>query len=289
MARTRTLALLGFAAAAACSMAAPAFAQGTTTFTIYIPQKLNLGVTPSVADPYPEIGTVKAIVSVASADPVTFTITDPRGTTQAFPSVRPSMAAPPPLMFAPGPVTAQDTVTLTANADPSDPSRYELDFILREDSSIDDIPDKNAKVAVFLDAGAGIPQGTFGNAFNTGFILNAGLEFIIATHFSLEGIFGYHNFPARLAGNLNIYQFSGNAKVYLNGPQNKLRPFVNGGIGGYRFDPGATNFGGNAGGGLLYSPTARIGLEGSYNFHAVNTPVAVTHFSSLQVGVRFVF
>jgi hypothetical protein len=31
-------------------------------------------------------------------------------------------------------------------------------------------------VALFLNAGAGIPHGTFSNAFNTGFGLNAGLE-----------------------------------------------------------------------------------------------------------------
>src|SRR5262249_33296462 len=37
------------------------------------------------------------------------------------------------------------------------------------------IEPEESKWAVFLDAGAGIPHGTFGNAFNTGFSLNAGL------------------------------------------------------------------------------------------------------------------
>jgi hypothetical protein len=39
---------------------------------------------------------------------------------------------------------------------------------------------------------------------------------------------------------------------------------------------------------VLFSFTSRLGLEGSYNFHAVNTPV-VTKFSTLQGGLRFVF
>jgi len=144
------------------------------------------------------------------------------------------------------------------------------------------------KVAVFLDAGAGIPHGTFGNAFNTGFSLNAGLEYIATSHFSVEGIFGYHHFPAKVGSALNLYQFSVNAKAYLT-TSGSVRPFVNGGIGGYKFSPGPTNFGGDFGGGVLYNITAHWGLQGSYNFHAVNTPVAATKFSTLQGGIRFVF
>ncbi len=49
------------------------------------------------------------------------------------------------------------------------------------------------------------------------------------------------------------------------------------------------HFGGNFGAGLLFNLTSRVGLEGSYNFHAVNTPVAATKFSTLQGGIRFVF
>jgi len=54
------------------------------------------------------------------------------------------------------------------------------------------------RLAVFLDAGAGIPHDTFSSAFNTGFSLNAGLEYIITNRFSAEGIFGYHLFPAKV-------------------------------------------------------------------------------------------
>jgi len=145
------------------------------------------------------------------------------------------------------------------------------------------------KLAVFLDLGAGIPHGTFSNAFNTGFSLNAGLEYLISSHVSAEGIFGYHHFPGKIAGDVNVYQFSGNAKVYLTPLPNKLRPFVNGGIGGYKFSPGSSYFGGNFGGGLLYELTSQLGLQSSYNFHTVNTPVAATKFSTLQGGIRFVF
>jgi len=155
-------------------------------------------------------------------------------------------------------------------------------------------PSVGGKVAVFLDAGAGIPHGTFSNAFNTGFSVNAGVEYIATSHFSVEGIFGYHHFPVKaIAGGagaaLNLYQFSGNGKFYLNssGP---LRPFVNAGIGGYDFTPGGgTHFGGNVGAGVLREFGPHWGLQGSYNFHTVNTPGAATKFSTIQGGIRFVF
>jgi hypothetical protein len=106
------------------------------------------------------------------------------------------------------------------------------------------------QVAVFLDAGAGIPHGTFGNAFDTGFSFDAGLEYIATSHFSAEGIFDYHHFPAKVGSSLDLYQFSANGKFYLtsSGP---TRPFVNGGIGGYKFGPGSAYFGGNFGAGGL--------------------------------------
>jgi hypothetical protein len=145
------------------------------------------------------------------------------------------------------------------------------------------------KFAVFLDLGAGIPSGTFSSAFNTGFSLNSGLEFLINSHISAEGIFGYHHFPGKIAGDVSVYQFSANAKVYLTPPSNSLRPFINGGIGGYKFSPGASDFGGNIGAGALYQLTSRFGLQGSYNFHNVNTSVSATRFSTVQGGIRLLF
>jgi hypothetical protein len=144
-----------------------------------------------------------------------------------------------------------------------------------------------SKIALFLDAGAGIPHGAFGSAFSTGFSLNAGLEYIATNHFSAEGIFGYHHFPATAGSALDLYQFSANGKLYLtsSGP---LRPFVNAGAGGYKFSPGSTYFGGNFGAGLLYELTAHWGLKASYNFHAISTPVT-GKFSDIEFGVRYQF
>lgn len=145
------------------------------------------------------------------------------------------------------------------------------------------------KLAAFLDLGAGIPNGTFSNSFNTGVSFNGGLEYMFTPHVSAEGVFGYHRFPGTIGGHVNLYQFSANAKVYMIPPPNKFRPFVNGGIGVYKFGSGSSNFGANFGAGVLYEITPRFGIQGSYNFQTVNTPVSGTRFSTLQGGVRFVF
>lgn len=146
----------------------------------------------------------------------------------------------------------------------------------------------NGKWAVFLDAGANFPHGNFSGAFDTGFSFNAGLEYMVNPHFSAEGIFGYHRFRV-LGGSVNLFQFSANAKTYLTAPPNKLRPFLNGGVGVYTFTSGTTRFGGNIGGGLLYEVTPKFGVQGSYNLHLINIPGNAFKFSTVQGGVRFVF
>lgn len=144
--------------------------------------------------------------------------------------------------------------------------------------------------ALSLDFGAGIPHDTFSSFFNTGFSFNAGLEYLISPHVSAEGVFGYHRFPTKIVGgDLDLFQLSGNARAYLLAPPNKFRPFVNGGIGAYKFGAGSTEFGGNFGGGILYEFTPRFGVQGRYNFHTVNTSGFDTRFSTVQGGVRFRF
>jgi hypothetical protein len=146
------------------------------------------------------------------------------------------------------------------------------------------------KYAVFVDLGGALPNGTFSNVANAGFSFNGGLEYIFNPHFSAEGILGYHHFPAKVAGDINVFQFSADIKAYLsnNWP---VRPFVNGGIGGYHFSSLGTNFGGNVGAGVLkeFSNAPHWGIQASYNFHTVNTPGTAAKFSTVQGGVRYAF
>lgn len=154
-----------------------------------------------------------------------------------------------------------------------------------------------SKFAVFLHGGANFPHGDFGNVFDPGFSFNAGLEYAATDYFSLEGIFGYHRFRGQTFGavsvsDLDLFQFSGNGKFYL-APPGSVRPWVNFGVGAYKFKSGPTRFGGNVGAGLQFNLTQKFALEGAYNFHAVTSfsgfPGSDSRFSTLQGGVRFRF
>lgn len=152
----------------------------------------------------------------------------------------------------------------------------------------------NGKFAVFFHGGVNFPHGNFGNIFDPGFSFNGGLEYAATNYFSLEGIFGYHRFRGRTFGSvsvadLNVFQFSGNGKFYLV-PPGSVRPWVNFGIGAYKFESGPTRFGGNVGAGLQFKLTPKFALEGAYNLHAVTSSFGSdAKFSTLQGGVRFWF
>ncbi|HEX8069458.1 MAG TPA: outer membrane beta-barrel protein [Pyrinomonadaceae bacterium] len=151
-------------------------------------------------------------------------------------------------------------------------------------------PPTTSKFAVFADVGGGFPHSPFSSFLDPGFSLNAGGEYMITPLVSIEGIFGFHRFPGTFGGHVNLFQVSANAKTYFTAPPVQLRPFVNGGIGVYHFGSGgSTNFGGNVGAGLLYEITPHFGVQGSYNFHVVNTSGPNFKFSTVQGGIRYVF
>lgn len=145
-----------------------------------------------------------------------------------------------------------------------------------------------SKFAVFGEAGVAVPHGDFNIFFDPGFSMNAGLEYMITSQFSAEGILGYQRFPTFFGSHTNLFQVAGNGKFYLVDESSNVRPFVNGGVGAYVTDSAATHFGGNVGGGILYQVTPRVGIQGSYNFHAFSAGDGL-RFSTVQGGVRFRF
>jgi hypothetical protein len=130
----RKLVIFCLAIGVTCTSATLAFAQpGTTSFQIFIPRKVSFGGSPA---PFPQIGVVHAIVSMTSANPVTFTITDPNNVSHVFPGLVPGGMTRM-FTFGNGDPASNDTVSVTPQTDPNDPDRYELDFILRSDSQPD--------------------------------------------------------------------------------------------------------------------------------------------------------
>jgi hypothetical protein len=146
------------------------------------------------------------------------------------------------------------------------------------------------RFAIDADIGGNVPIGTFASLYGKSVSLNAGLEYKLVSHLSLEGVFGYHHFPSKLNPSLNIYQYSANVKAYLT--STRIQPFVNGGPGGYTLSyasASSTYAGGNAGGGLLFNLTKDFGIQASYNFNAVGSSGATSRFSTYQFGVRYAF
>ncbi|HEX6096511.1 MAG TPA: outer membrane beta-barrel protein [Thermoanaerobaculia bacterium] len=132
----------------------------------------------------------------------------------------------------------------------------------------------------FIDAGINSPDAS---ALDGSYSVNAGLERILTPKWSVEGILGYHTFDGPFVAP-DVWQLSANAKYFfLGGP---LRPFVNGGVGLYRVDPpDDTEFGFNAGAGLLYELNAKWGVEGVYNLHSTDP----LDWWTLQLGLRWHF
>jgi opacity protein-like surface antigen len=139
----------------------------------------------------------------------------------------------------------------------------------------------------FLDAGVNFPQGDLSDGADGKFSINTGFERLFGNN-SIEGILGYHRFDIAFVSNPHIWQLSVNGKHYFG--STPLHPFVNAGVGAYRFDPGnETKFGWNAGGGVLYDLSSKWGIEAVYNYHDVNADGGHVQFSTLQGGVRISF
>lgn len=146
-----------------------------------------------------------------------------------------------------------------------------------------------AKFSIGLRGGVAIPHSPFNSLFDAGGAFTADLEYHATNQVSVVGLFGYRRFSADFpfVPNLNVFQFAAGGKVYLTGGQ--LRPFVNGGLGAFKLDPGDTRFGVYSGGGVQYRAWQKVWLEGEYNFHSVFTPGTNFKFSTVQGGVRFSF
>lgn len=141
------------------------------------------------------------------------------------------------------------------------------------------------KWRVFIDSGKTITHGGRREYRDGVFSINAGVERVLTPQISFEAILGYHRFENAIA-TPRIWQFSLGGKYWFGTAA--LRPFVDASLGAYVLQPAAnTRFGGSAGGGVLYQLTPRVGIEGVYHFHVVNTEGDSVSFSTVQGGVRW--
>lgn len=140
-----------------------------------------------------------------------------------------------------------------------------------------------------LRGGVAVPHSPFSNLYDPGGAFTADLEYHATNFFSVSGQFGYRRFSSgsSFVPGFNLFQFSGGPKVYLS--SGSTRPFLNGGIGAFKFDPGSKKFGVYTGGGLQFRVWPNLWLEGEYDFHSVFTTGQNFKFSTVQGGIRIRF
>ena len=139
-----------------------------------------------------------------------------------------------------------------------------------------------------LRAGAAFPHGFAGNFFDPGPAATVDLEYHAADQISVAGLFGYRRFSGQgFVPSLNLYELSVGPKAYLT--SGVTRPFVNAGVGAFKFGSGSTNFGAYGGGGIQFRFRPRIWVEGEYEYHTVFTSGSNFNFSTVQGGLRFRF
>jgi hypothetical protein len=143
------------------------------------------------------------------------------------------------------------------------------------------LPGDRGTYRVFFDLGRNMPTGALGDILDGGVSWNAGIERLLPNGFSIEGVIGRHAFDP----DQRLWQFSGAVKRYVGTAP--VHGFASAGGGLYRWEPaGESDMGVNVGAGVLYDLTPRVGIEGVYTFHAVNSDDRGSRFSTIQAGIR---
>jgi hypothetical protein len=137
--------------------------------------------------------------------------------------------------------------------------------------------------------GHSFPVGSFRKEFDAGPSLTVDTELPISRRLSVYGMFGYHYFHAKLAGdpNLSIKNLSLNLRAYF--PVGSWQGFVQAGPGAYFQSPGATQFGYNVGAGLDFPILPKLSLELGADQHHVSPGERGRLFFDPKLGIKFRF
>ena len=155
-----------------------------------------------------------------------------------------------------------------------------------------------------VSAGASFPTGDFGDAFKSGYNVNALLGFrppVSPVGFRIEGMYSRFDFKGTNAGGVHTNMLAGIGNVVIGGggPEGTVHPYAIGGVGIYNLktaangteSPGETKAGFNIGAGLDL-PLSGITAFVEARYHIVLTGSGTdggsnTAFVPVSVGVRF--
>ena len=137
--------------------------------------------------------------------------------------------------------------------------------------------------------GHSFPVGSFRKEFDSGPSVTVDMEAPFSRRLSFYGMFGYHYFHAKRAGdpNLSISNLSLNLRAYF--PVSSWQGFIQFGPGAYFQHPGANKFGYNVGAGLDFPVLTNFAIELGADLHHVD-PGGQSHlFFDPKLGIKFRF
>ncbi len=140
-----------------------------------------------------------------------------------------------------------------------------------------------------LHAGLANPHGAFHGVAKQGSTFNLDFVYPFQPRWAWDVRLGRSKFDGR-AGHpdTDVASLSANARFTLN-PGAPVHVFLNAGLGGYHFDPGNFEGGGNLGLGLNVPVGRRFALEATYNYHWVLTASPTLQFDQIQLGLLISF
>ena len=153
-----------------------------------------------------------------------------------------------------------------------------------------------------VSAGAVIPTGTFGDAYNTGYSVDGIIALRVPTlPVSFRGEVGYARFGAKLSDNTNSRVISGVGNLVLGipaGPTAVVRPYLIGGVGAYNGrrsegvgnntfnEASQTDVGLNGGIGIEIPLSGLTGF-GEVRYTSIFTEGTHTNYVPIRFGIRF--
>lgn len=171
----------------------------------------------------------------------------------------------------------------------NDPNAFMLDIEPGGEAVVNTVIEANDyRFAINGKVGATSPHSTFSNDYDSDISFQLGLEYLFNNTYSIEGILGKHDFSGIApVKDETITHFSVNGRYYLL--SGGTRVFFNAGFGIYDIDTTGSAGGINVGAGADFRLARRLSLEAAYNYHDVNNTNPDPKFSTLQLGLRYLF
>lgn len=140
-----------------------------------------------------------------------------------------------------------------------------------------------------LHAGLVDPNGALGTVADQGSTLNLDFVYPLTTQLAWDVRLGHSSFDGKPGfPDVDLWALGGNIRFTLF-PAAPVRVFLNGGVGGYHFDPGTFEGGANLGLGLNVPAGSRFDFEATYNYHDAFTASPNREFHQVQLGMLVSF